>query len=77
MAVVGLPDEEWGERIAAVVVARPGTTAEELTTFVRQRLRGSRTPDEIIFRDELPYTDTGKVQRRVLVSQFSAAGLRR
>jgi acyl-coenzyme A synthetase/AMP-(fatty) acid ligase len=45
----------------------------ELTAFVRDRLRGSRTPDEIIFRDELPYTDTGKVQRRVLVRQLTTS----
>jgi acyl-coenzyme A synthetase/AMP-(fatty) acid ligase len=51
-------------------VARPGTSAEELAAFVRERLRGSRTPDEIVFRDELPQTDTGKVQRRALVAQL-------
>jgi acyl-CoA synthetase (AMP-forming)/AMP-acid ligase II len=72
VAVVGLPDDEWGQRIAAVVVAEPGTTGAELAAFVRERLRGSRTPDEIIFRDELPYTDTGKVQRRVLIAQLTA-----
>ncbi len=72
VVVVGLPDEEWGERVAAVVVARPGTTAAELAAYVRQHLRGSRTPDDIIFRDELPYTDTGKVQRKVLVAQLMA-----
>jgi acyl-CoA synthetase (AMP-forming)/AMP-acid ligase II len=73
VVVVGLPDDEWGERIAAVVVAEPGTTAEELTAFVRVRLRGSRTPDEVVFRDELPYTDTGKVKRKELIQQLIAA----
>jgi len=73
VAVVGLPDEEWGERIVAVVVARPDTTATELAAFVRERLRGSRTPDEIIFRDELPYTDTGKIMRKALVAQLRTA----
>jgi acyl-CoA synthetase (AMP-forming)/AMP-acid ligase II len=72
VAVVGVADDEWGQRIAAVVVADPGTSADELATFVRARLRGSRTPDEIIFRDDLPYTDTGKVLRKVLVAQLSA-----
>jgi acyl-CoA synthetase (AMP-forming)/AMP-acid ligase II len=73
VAVVGLPDDEWGERVVAVVVAQPDTTAAELTAYVRERLRGSRTPDEIIFRDELPYTDTGKIMRKALVAQLRAA----
>jgi long-chain acyl-CoA synthetase len=72
VAVVGVPDEEWGERIVAAVVARPGTTAEELKAYVRERLRGSRTPDEVVFRTDLPYTDTGKVLRRRLVQELVA-----
>jgi acyl-CoA synthetase (AMP-forming)/AMP-acid ligase II len=73
VCVVGLPDEEWGERIAAVVIPAAETTAEELKAFVRQRLRGSRTPDDILFRPDLPYTDSGKVQRRLLIQQIAAA----
>jgi len=75
VVVVGLPDEEWGERTAAVVVPEPGCTveADELKAFVKQRVRGSRTPDDVFFRDDLPTTDTGKVQRRVLVAELSAA----
>jgi acyl-CoA synthetase (AMP-forming)/AMP-acid ligase II len=75
VAVIGLPDEEWGEKTAAVVVLEPGhrTDADELKAFARATLRGSRTPDEVHFRDELPTTDTGKVQRRVLVAELSAA----
>jgi acyl-CoA synthetase (AMP-forming)/AMP-acid ligase II len=69
-AVVGLPDDEWGERVVAVVVPRPGTTTAELSAFVRERLRGSRTPDEIRFVEDLPYTDTGKVNRRALLAQL-------
>jgi acyl-CoA synthetase (AMP-forming)/AMP-acid ligase II len=74
VAVVGVPDEEWGERVAAVVVLADGqhVEAEELRAFVRARLRGSRTPDEVVFRAELPSTDTGKVQRRVLAHELSA-----
>jgi acyl-CoA synthetase (AMP-forming)/AMP-acid ligase II len=68
-AVVGVPDEEWGQRIAAVVVGRPGETPDPSTLrdWVRAALRGSKTPDVVHVVDELPRTDTGKVLRRVLV----------
>ena len=67
-AVVGVPDEEWGERIAAFVVVHEDATvdAEALRTWVRTRLRGSRTPDTVDFLAELPYTPTGKLLRRQL-----------
>jgi acyl-CoA synthetase (AMP-forming)/AMP-acid ligase II len=65
-AVVGVEDEEWGQRIAAAVVLSAGgdVTAEELRDFVRAQLRGSKTPDSVAIVDELPYTDTGKLLRR-------------
>ena len=66
--VVGIPDEEWGETVAAAVVLEPGAevTVEELQRWVRDRLRSSRTPTLIRFRPELPYNETGKLLRRVL-----------
>ncbi|MGW3285861.1 class I adenylate-forming enzyme family protein [Streptomyces sp. NPDC001002] len=69
-AVVGVPDEEWGERIAAFVVVHEGAVAdaEALRAWVRGRLRGSKTPDVIVFRAELPYTPTGKLLRRELLT---------
>ena len=69
-AVVGVRDEEWGERIAAFVVVHEGSDvdAEELRAWVRSRLRGSRTPDVVVFREELPYTPTGKLLRRELLT---------
>jgi acyl-CoA synthetase (AMP-forming)/AMP-acid ligase II len=72
-AVVGVPDDEWGQRIAAVVVAHPGHNIDpdELRTFVRERLRGSKTPDVIRVVDELPYTETGKLLRRVVLEQLA------
>jgi acyl-CoA synthetase (AMP-forming)/AMP-acid ligase II len=74
VAVIGLPDQEWGERICAVVVPEPGidTSATALQDYVRQRLRGSRTPDEIVWRTELPHTPTGKLLRRQLVTEITS-----
>jgi acyl-CoA synthetase (AMP-forming)/AMP-acid ligase II len=71
-AVVGLPDEEWGQRIAAAVVLRPGSSvdADELQTWCRSTLRSSKTPDVIAFRDDLPVTDTGKLLRRVVLADL-------
>jgi acyl-CoA synthetase (AMP-forming)/AMP-acid ligase II len=72
VAVLGAPDEEWGERIVAVVVAAVGThpDPEDLRAFARARLRSSRTPDEVVFRSELPYTPTGKLLRRELARRL-------
>jgi acyl-CoA synthetase (AMP-forming)/AMP-acid ligase II len=72
-AVIGIPDEEWGERITAIVVPTVGATTdpEELRAWVRERLRSAKTPDVIVYREELPHTDTGKLLRRVLVAEFS------
>lgn len=73
VCVVGLPDEEWGQRIVAVVVRVAGAAPdpEDLREMVRARLRGSKTPDEIVFRSELPHTDTGKLLRRVVLQELT------
>ena len=70
-AVVGQPDEHWGARIVAVIVAQPGADLDEETVrgWVRENLRGSRTPDVVYFRAELPYTATGKLLRRELLAE--------
>ena len=74
-AVVGPEDPEWGQIIVAVVVPGDGADPDpdELREHVRKSLRGSRTPDRVVFRDELPTTATGKVLRRELVDEFSRA----
>lgn len=74
-AVVGIPDVEWGERVVAAVVAKPGAevTEDELRDYVRTRLRSTRTPERIEFRDELPTNETGKLLRRVLRSELADA----
>jgi acyl-CoA synthetase (AMP-forming)/AMP-acid ligase II len=65
-AVVGVPDEEWGEGVAAAVVLKAGATAsaEELQDWVRKHLRSSRVPQVLRFEAELPYNETGKLLRR-------------
>jgi fatty-acyl-CoA synthase len=66
-AVVGVPDEQWGEVVTAYVVVRPTSRvqAEELRTFVRERLAGFKVPKRFVF-EEIPKTSTGKVQKHLL-----------
>jgi acyl-CoA synthetase (AMP-forming)/AMP-acid ligase II len=74
--VVGLPDTNWGEVVVAAVVPEPGAASvseEELKEWVRARLRSSRTPAHIVTVEALPYTDTGKLVRRVLRTELEAA----
>jgi acyl-CoA synthetase (AMP-forming)/AMP-acid ligase II len=75
VAVVGVDDPQWGQAIVAVVVPAAGIDPdpEELREHVRKSLRGSRTPDRVVFRDELPTTATGKVLRREIVQELHAA----
>ena len=75
-AAIGLPDEQWGERIVAVVVLHAGAaaTSEDLKEVVRAELRSNRTPDHVAFVDELPYSETGKLLRRVLRDDLAHLG---
>jgi acyl-CoA synthetase (AMP-forming)/AMP-acid ligase II len=72
VAVVGVDDPQWGQAIVAVVVPAAGIDPdpEELREHVRKSLRGSRTPDRVVFRDELPTTPTGKVLRREIIEDL-------
>lgn len=74
VAVIGVPDDEWGERTCAVIVpvGADHADAEQIRSWCRERLRGSRTPDEVVFVDELPKTPTGKLVRRDLVARVTA-----
>ncbi|ORA16473.1 class I adenylate-forming enzyme family protein [Mycobacterium asiaticum] len=75
VAVVGVEDPQWGQAIVAVVVPRSGVEPDpdELREYVRRSLRGSRTPDRVVFRDELPTTATGKVLRREIIENLAGA----
>ncbi len=72
-AVVGVPDEQWGEAVAAAVVLRAGAGAdvETLQEWVKEHLRSSRVPQRIEFRDELPYNETGKLLRRQVRAELA------
>jgi fatty-acyl-CoA synthase len=67
-AVVGIPDDEWGERVVAAVVLHPGAVVEEdaLRLHVRATLRSARTPERIQVCEELPFNEMGKLLRREL-----------
>jgi acyl-CoA synthetase (AMP-forming)/AMP-acid ligase II len=73
-AVVGIPSVEWGEQVVAAVVLHPGETMSEaeLQEQVRARLRSTKTPEHIQFREELPFNETGKLLRRILRDELTA-----
>ena len=74
-AAVGLPDAQWGERVAAVVVLRPGTmlTLGELQSFCRGKLGGFKLPRQLVLRETLPRLPSGKVLKRVLRAELAEA----
>jgi fatty-acyl-CoA synthase len=72
VAVIGVPDEKWGELVTAVVVVAEGeqVTAEEIVAHCRGRIAGYKIPKRVEFRDELARTATGKIQKFKLREGF-------
>ena len=66
--VIGLPDKEWGERITAMVIPKPGQTVDdgELKDYLKTRLSAFKVPKEYRIMDQLPKSSTGKILKRVL-----------
>jgi acyl-CoA synthetase (AMP-forming)/AMP-acid ligase II len=72
VAVFGLPDDQWGEKVACVLVAKGAQPpVDELAAWVKGRLRSTKTPEVWEFREALPYNDTGKLLRRQLKAELS------
>jgi len=73
VAVIAVPDRQWGEAVGAVIVFKEnaGATDAELQEWVRQRLRSSRVPSAFRYVDQMPYNEMGKLLRRVLKQQFA------
>lgn len=71
-AVVGIPDEKWGEAVKAVVTLKTGHTVneEELTDFCKQELGSVKAPKSIEFWDALPRTAAGKISRKDIRKQY-------
>jgi fatty-acyl-CoA synthase len=74
VAVIGVPDEKWGETVKALVVLAGGATATEaeIIAFCKQRLAGYKAPTSVEFRTAIPRTATGKVQKFVLRAPYWA-----
>jgi acyl-CoA synthetase (AMP-forming)/AMP-acid ligase II len=74
-AVIGVPDEKWGEIVHAVVVLQPGADAhaDALVAFARERIAGYKVPRVVSFTDALPVSGAGKVLKRVLRDELAAA----
>jgi acyl-CoA synthetase (AMP-forming)/AMP-acid ligase II len=72
VAVIGVPDEKWGEAIRAVVATRNGAvlTETELIDWCRERMTHFKCPASVVFVDTLPKGGTGKVQKGVLRDRF-------
>ena len=77
VAVVGIPDDRWGEQVAAFVRPAPGRTptGDELFAYCRQHLAPHKTPRHWVFVDGFPMTPSGKVQKFRLREQFLAAAV--
>ncbi len=73
-AVVGLPDDKWGERIEAVVQARPGRTVDpaEVAAFVKAQIGAVKTPKAIHVWDDLPRSKVGKVLKADVRARLNA-----
>ena len=75
-AVIGLPDDKWGERVTAVVAAagrRGGSTPAELTAFVKERIGSVKAPKQVEIWADLPRSKVGKVLKTDIKQRLQSA----
>jgi long-chain acyl-CoA synthetase len=74
VAVIGVPDERWGETVKALIVPRPGTrpAPDDILDFARERLAGYKLPRSVELVDDLPRNPSGKVLKRELRERHAA-----
>ena len=72
VAVIGVPDDKWGETVKAVVVPKPGVKVDErdIMDFCQGKIAGFKRPRSVDFIDELPRNPTGKILKRVLRKKY-------
>ena len=75
VAVVGVPDPEMGNRVGCAIVGRGPITGDALRDFCTGRIANFKLPERLLFVDEIPYNDFGKVDRKVLRARFAAQDL--
>ena len=71
VAVVGIPDKEWGEKVVACVVPKEPMTETEVIDFLRDKLGGPKRPKNVVFMDKFPTNASGKVVKRELVEMLT------
>ena len=76
-AVIGVPDEKWGEVGRAVVVLRPGVPPQDrdILTFLDGRIARYKIPKSVRFADGLPRTATGKILKKALRENYGDQGV--
>jgi acyl-CoA synthetase (AMP-forming)/AMP-acid ligase II len=72
VAVIGVPSDRWGETVKALIVpaAEAQVTEEEIIAYCKKRLAGFKAPTSVEFRDSIPRTASGKIQKFKLRQQY-------